>query len=243
VDPTAAPPADAPENAVIVTRGIERDYRTGSEVVHALRGIDVTISRNEFVAIMGPSGSGKSTLMNVIGCLDAPSAGEYWLNRQRVSDLHENDLARIRNREIGFVFQSFNLLPRATAFQNVELPLVYAGIAKAERGAAAREAIEKVGLLHRTNHRPGELSGGEQQRVAIARALVTRPSILLADEPTGNLDSSTGAEVMRLFQELHREGQTLIIITHETAIAERALRQLHLRDGRLVRDLRVERSA
>jgi putative ABC transport system ATP-binding protein len=235
-------PPEAPQDSVILARGIRRDYSMGAEVVHALRGIDVTVRRGEFVAIAGPSGSGKSTLMHVIGCLDAPTAGEYWLNLHNVSDLDEDDLARIRNREIGFVFQTFNLLPRATAFQNVELPLVYAGVGKGERRATAEEVLHRVGLPHRANHRPSELSGGEQQRVAIARALVTRPSILLADEPTGNLDSSTSAEVMRLFQELHREGNTIIVVTHEAAVAEYTQRELHLLDGRLVQDLCREQS-
>jgi len=242
-EPPVQAPADAPPDAVILTRGVRRDYQMGGEVVRALRGIDVAIRRNEFVAIMGPSGSGKSTFMNLIGCLDSPTAGSYWLNRQRVSDLDEDELARIRNREIGFVFQTFNLLPRATALHNVELPLVYGGRGKQERRAAAEEAMQRIGLAHRMAHRPAELSGGEQQRVAIARALVSQPSILLADEPTGNLDSATSAEIMQLFEELHRQGQTIVLVTHEPSIAERTERELHLMDGSLVRDSRTKESA
>lgn len=242
-EPPVQAPADAPPDAVILTRGIGRDYRMGGEVVRALRGIDVAIRRNEFVAIMGPSGSGKSTFMNLIGCLDSPTAGSYWLNRHRVSDLDEDELARIRNREIGFVFQTFNLLPRATALHNVELPLVYAGMKRRERRAVAEEAMRQIGLAHRMNHRPSELSGGEQQRVAIARALVSQPSILLADEPTGNLDSATSAEIMQLFGDLHRQGQTIVVVTHEPSIAERTERELYLMDGSLVRDSRTEESA
>ncbi len=242
-EPPVQAPADAPPDAVILTRGVRRDYQMGGEVVRALRGIDVAIRRNEFVAIMGPSGSGKSTFMNLIGCLDSPTAGSYWLNRQRVSDLDEDELARIRNREIGFVFQTFNLLPRATALHNVELPLVYGGRGKQERRAAAEEAMQRIGLAHRMAHRPAELSGGEQQRVAIARALVSQPSILLADEPTGNLDSATSAEIMQLFEELHRQGQTIVLVTHEPSIAERTERELHLMDGSLVRDSWTKESA
>jgi putative ABC transport system ATP-binding protein len=235
-------PADVPSDSIILTRGIQREFDMGGEVVHAVRGIDVSIRKNEFVAIMGPSGSGKSTLMNLLGCLDAPTAGEYWLNRQRVSDLDEDELARIRNQEIGFVFQTFNLLPRVTALRNVELPLAYAGVGKKKRQALAEEAMQTIGLADRKGHRPSELSGGEQQRVAVARALVTRPSILLADEPTGNLDSATSAEILELFGELHREGHTIIVVTHEAGIAEQAQRQLHLIDGLLVGDFRTERS-
>jgi putative ABC transport system ATP-binding protein len=237
------PPPDAPADAVILTRGVRRDYTRGGEVVRALRGIDIVIRSNEFVAIMGPSGSGKSTLMNLIGCLDSPTAGAYWLNRRRVSDLAEDELARIRNEEIGFVFQTFNLLPRATALHNVELPLLYGGAGRRERRAAAEEAMSRIGLAQRMHHRPNELSGGEQQRVAIARALVSRPSILLADEPTGNLDSATSAEIMQLFHELHGQGQTIIVVTHEVTIARRAERELHLMDGSLVRDSQAEGSA
>ena len=229
-------PGDVPRDAVIVTRNLQRHYDMGGEVVHALAGVDVTIRRNEFVAIMGPSGSGKSTLMNLIGCLDSPTGGEYWLNGHRVSELGDDELARIRNKEIGFVFQTFNLLPRATALHNVELPLVYAGLAAKERRAQATESLRRVGLADRMHHRPNELSGGQRQRVAIARALVNRPSILLADEPTGNLDSATSEEIMGLFEALHRDGQTIVLVTHETDIAAHARRQVHLKDGRLERD-------
>jgi putative ABC transport system ATP-binding protein len=216
---------------VIVTRGIKREYDMGGEVVRALRGLDLAISRNEYVAIMGPSGSGKSTLMNVIGCLDTPSAGEYWLNGHQVSKMTDDELARIRNKEIGFVFQTFNLLPRATALHNVELPLVYAGVSSAERRKRAEEALEKVQLADRMDHRPNELSGGQRQRVAIARALVNRPSILLADEPTGNLDSQTSEEIMKVFEKLSETGQTVIMVTHEADIAAHARRVVVLRDG------------
>ena len=229
-------PADVPRDAVIVTRNLKRDYDMGGEVVHALRGVDLTIRRNEFVAIMGPSGSGKSTLMNLIGCLDTPSEGEYWLNGHRVSDLDDDELARIRNKEIGFVFQTFNLLPRATALNNVELPLVYAGLGGKERRALATEALTRVGLADRLQHRPNELSGGQRQRVAIARALVNTPSILLADEPTGNLDSATSEEILGLFEQLFRDGQTIVLVTHEADIAKHARRQVHLKDGRVERD-------
>jgi putative ABC transport system ATP-binding protein len=229
-------PSDVPRDAVIVTRNLQRDYDMGGEVVHALRGVDVTIRKNEFVAVMGPSGSGKSTLMNLIGCLDSPTAGEYWLNGHRVSELGDDALARIRNKEIGFVFQTFNLLPRATALHNVELPLVYAGLGSKERRTLSAEALDRVGLKDRMQHRPNELSGGQRQRVAIARALVNQPSILLADEPTGNLDSVTSQEIMALFEALHTEGQTIVLVTHETDIAAHARRQVHLRDGRVERD-------
>jgi putative ABC transport system ATP-binding protein len=229
-------PADIPSDAVIITRNLQRDYDIGGEVVHALRGIDIVIRKNEYVAIMGASGSGKSTLMNLIGCLDSPTAGEYWLNGHRVSELHEDELARIRNKEIGFVFQTFNLLPRATAQHNVELPLVYAGLGAKERRALASDALARVGLSDRVQHRPNELSGGQRQRVAIARALVNSPSILLADEPTGNLDSATSEEIMGLFDGLYRDGQTILLVTHEPDIAGHALRQVHLKDGRVERD-------
>jgi putative ABC transport system ATP-binding protein len=229
-------PPDVPRDAVIVTRNLQRDYDMGGEIVHALRGVDVNIRKNEFVAIMGPSGSGKSTLMNLIGCLDSPTGGEYWLNGHRVSELGDDALARIRNKEIGFVFQTFNLLPRATALHNVELPLVYAGLGSRERRAQAADALDRVGLKDRMEHRPNELSGGQRQRVAIARALVNQPSILLADEPTGNLDSATSEEIMGLFEALYRDGQTILLVTHEHDIAAHALRQVHLKDGRVERD-------
>jgi putative ABC transport system ATP-binding protein len=229
-------PTDVPRDAIIVTRNLQRDYDIGGEVVHALRGVDLTIRQNEFVAIMGPSGSGKSTLMNLIGCLDSPTAGEYWLNGHRVSELNDDALARIRNREIGFVFQTFNLLPRATALHNVELPLVYAGLGSKERRDLAMQSLTRVGLADRVQHRPNELSGGQRQRVAIARALVNQPSILLADEPTGNLDSATSEEIMVLFEALYKDGQTILLVTHEVDIAAHARRQVHLKDGRVERD-------
>jgi putative ABC transport system ATP-binding protein len=229
-------PPDVPRDAVIVTRNLQREYDMGGEIVRALRGVDITIRKNEFVAVMGPSGSGKSTLMNLVGCLDSPTAGEYWLNGHRVSELEDDELARIRNKEIGFVFQTFNLLPRATSLHNVELPLVYAGIGAKERKEQATDALVRVGLQDRMQHRPNELSGGQRQRVAIARALVNKPSILLADEPTGNLDSATGEEIMVLFEALHVNGQTIVLVTHEHDIAEHARRQVHLKDGRVERD-------
>ncbi|MEK7380985.1 MAG: ABC transporter ATP-binding protein [Gemmatimonadota bacterium] len=223
-------------DAVIQMRGIRRAYDMGGEVIHALRGVDVEIRRNEYLAIMGPSGSGKSTLMNLIGCLDTPTAGEYWLNGQEVSRMSDDALARVRNREIGFVFQTFNLLPRASALQNVELPLVYAGMGSRERRQRATEALERVGLGDRIGPRPNELSGGQRQRVAIARALVNRPSILLADEPTGNLDSVTSEEIIRVFGLLHDEGQTVVMVTHEPDIATHAARVVVLRDGEIASD-------
>ncbi|HZI75779.1 MAG TPA: ABC transporter ATP-binding protein [Gemmatimonadales bacterium] len=229
-------PPDVPRDAVIVTRNLQRDYDMGGEIVRALRGVDLTIRKNEFVAVMGPSGSGKSTLMNLIGCLDSPTSGEYWLNGHRVSELEDDELARIRNKEIGFVFQTFNLLPRATSLHNVELPLVYAGVGGKERRELASQALTKVGLADRMNHRPNELSGGQRQRVAIARALVNSPSILLADEPTGNLDSATSEEIMSLFESLHGTGQTIVLVTHEQDIAQHAFRQVHLKDGKVERD-------
>jgi putative ABC transport system ATP-binding protein len=235
-------PGDVPRDAVIVTRNLERQYVMGAEIVHALRGVDVTIRRGEFVAIMGPSGSGKSTLMNLIGCLDTPTHGEYWLNGHRVSELADDDLALIRNKEIGFVFQTFNLLPRATALQNVELPLVYAGIPAKERKLLAEEALGRVKLGDRMGHRPNELSGGQRQRVAIARALVNKPSILLADEPTGNLDSTTSEEIIRLFKELYAQGQTIVLVTHEHDIAANARRQVVIRDGKIDRDFETEQN-
>ncbi|HET9275684.1 MAG TPA: ABC transporter ATP-binding protein [Gemmatimonadales bacterium] len=221
---------------IIVVRGLRRDYHMGSEIVQALRGVDLVIRRNEFVALMGPSGSGKSTFMNLIGCLDSPTAGEYWLNGQRVSELGDDELARIRNREIGFVFQTFNLLPRASALQNVELPMVYGGVPSRERRKAGEQALARVGLQDRMHHKPNELSGGQRQRVAIARALVNNPSIILADEPTGNLDSVTSEEILQLFERLYAEGQTIILVTHEHDIAAHARRQVHLRDGKIERD-------
>ncbi len=230
-----APPS---ADGLIRMEGIWRTYEMGQEKVHALRGIDLVIQPNEYVAIIGPSGSGKSTLMNIIGCLDTPTAGRYWLNGRLVSEMDDDELAYIRNREIGFVFQLFNLLPRATALHNVELPLIYAGVPAKERLERARQALEMVDLGDRMHHRPNELSGGQRQRVAIARALVNRPSILLADEPTGALDSKTGAEIMALFDRLHAQGNTVIIVTHEPEVAAHAHRIIHLRDGRIEREER-----
>ena len=228
---TTAVGAAPGQDWVIVTRQLKRQYDMGGEIVRALRGVDLAIRRNEYVAIMGPSGSGKSTLMNLIGCLDTPNEGEYWLNGMLVSTMSDDALARVRNKEIGFVFQTFNLLPRASALQNVELPLVYAGISADERKKRATEALERVQLGQRMHHRPNELSGGQRQRVAIARALVNRPSILLADEPTGNLDSQTSEEIMRVFEELAAQGQTVVMVTHEPDIAVHAKRIIVLRDG------------
>jgi putative ABC transport system ATP-binding protein len=222
---------------------LERRYDMGGEVVHALRGVTLTIRRNEYVAIMGPSGSGKSTMMNILGCLDTPDAGEYWLNGEEVSRLGDDALARVRNREIGFVFQTFNLLPRASALHNVELPLIYAGLSAGERRERAEQALVRVGLAERLHHRPNELSGGQRQRVAIARALVNRPSILLADEPTGNLDSTTSEEIMAVFDELHDQGQTVVMVTHEPDIAAFAERVITLRDGRVASDRSSSESA
>jgi putative ABC transport system ATP-binding protein len=221
---------------VIHVENLVREYVMGTERVQALRGLTLTIRRNEYVAIMGPSGSGKSTFMNLIGCLDTPNGGSYWLSGQEVSRLSDDALARVRNREIGFVFQTFNLLPRASALHNVELPLVYAGVSAKERRDRAVEALTRVGLAQRMHHKPNELSGGQRQRVAIARALVNRPSLLLADEPTGNLDSTTSDEIMRVFKELHQQGQTIVVVTHEPSIAEHAERVVVLRDGRLDSD-------
>jgi putative ABC transport system ATP-binding protein len=229
-------------SAIIRIRDLAREYRMGSERILALRGVTLEIHRNEYVAIMGPSGSGKSTMMNVLGCLDTPTDGEYWLNGEEVSRLSDDALARVRNREIGFVFQTFNLLPRATALHNVELPLVYAGVRARERRDRAETALERVGLGERMHHRPNELSGGQRQRVAIARALVNQPSILLADEPTGNLDSVTSDEIMEVFASLHAAGQTVIMVTHEPEIAARAQRKIVLRDGRVESD-QMEREA
>ncbi len=223
-------------DVIILTHKLTRDYHVGTEVVRALRGVDIQIRRNEFTAIMGPSGSGKSTLMNLLGCLDTPTSGEYWLNSQKVSELSDNELAHIRNKEIGFVFQTFNLLPRATALHNVELPLIYGGVPARKRQERAKWALEKVGLADRMHHRPNELSGGQRQRVAIARALVNDPSILLADEPTGNLDSATSEEIMVVMEVLHDAGQTIVLITHETHVAQHATRQIHLLDGLVEQD-------
>ena len=225
---------------LIETRDLWKTYVMGDEEIHALKGVSISIERGEYVAIMGPSGSGKSTLMNLIGCLDTPSKGTYLLNDKEVSQMNDNELARIRNEEIGFVFQTFNLLPRATALHNVELPLVYAGMGKAARIEQAKAAIEKVELTHRMTHRPNELSGGQRQRVAIARALVNNPSILLADEPTGNLDSKTGVEIMALFARLHQGGNTIILVTHEADIAAYAHRVIAIRDGQVERDVRQQ---
>ena len=223
-------------DVVILTHKLTREYDMGSETVRALRGVSIQIRKNEYVAVMGPSGSGKSTLMNLVGCLDTPTSGEYWLNSQKVSDLVDDELARIRNKEIGFVFQTFNLLPRASALHNVELPLIYAGMSAKERRERAAGSLTQVGLADRMDHRPNELSGGQRQRVAIARALVNNPSILLADEPTGNLDSTTGLEIMALFRELHDAGQTVVMVTHESDIAAQAARVITLRDGLVATD-------
>jgi putative ABC transport system ATP-binding protein len=223
--------------ALIETRDLWKTYQMGDEEIHALRGVSIEIERGEYVAIMGPSGSGKSTLMNLIGCLDTPSQGTYLLNDKEVSQMNDNELARIRNEEIGFVFQTFNLLPRASALHNVELPLVYAGVPKKERLERATTALEKVELAHRMHHKPNELSGGQRQRVAIARALVNNPSILLADEPTGNLDSKTGVEIMGLFARLHQGGNTIVLVTHEPDVAAYAHRAIHIRDGQVEHDI------
>jgi putative ABC transport system ATP-binding protein len=228
---------------VIQIRDMVRTYEMGAETVQALRGLSLEIRRNEYVAIMGPSGSGKSTLMNLIGCLDTPTAGEYWLNGQEVSRMPDDALARVRNKEIGFVFQTFNLLPRASALANVELPLVYAGVGNRQRRQRAEAALTRVGLGNRMDHRPNELSGGQRQRVAIARALVNDPAILLADEPTGNLDSTTSEEIMKVFESLHQQGQTIIMVTHEADIAAHAERTVILRDGRMASDTRRREAA
>jgi putative ABC transport system ATP-binding protein len=222
--------------AIIRTHNLQRHYKMGSETIHALSGVDLSIRRGEYVAIMGPSGSGKSTLMNMIGCLDTPDAGEYWLNGTLVSSMNDRQLARVRNKEVGFVFQTFNLLPRTNALHNVEMPLIYSGMRRKERLARAKRALERVGLAERMSHRPNEMSGGQRQRVAVARALVTEPSILLADEPTGNLDSTTSSEIMALFDELHRAGHTIILVTHEAEIAEHAHRIIFLRGGAIAED-------
>jgi len=224
--------------ALIETVDLWKTYVMGTEEIHALRGVSVQIERGEYVAIMGPSGSGKSTLMNLIGCLDTPSRGSYLLNGKQASEMNDNELARIRNEEIGFVFQTFNLLPRATALHNVELPLVYAGVPAKDRELRAKTALEKVELAQRMTHRPNALSGGQRQRVAIARALVNNPSILLADEPTGNLDSKTGAEIMALFERLHKAGNTIVLVTHEADVAAFAYRTIQIRDGQVENDVR-----
>jgi putative ABC transport system ATP-binding protein len=227
-----------PEHSLIELRGLTKVYVMGSEEVRALDGIDLDIERAEYVTIMGPSGSGKSTLMNLIGCLDTPTAGDYRLEGELVSNLDDDELAAIRNRRIGFIFQTFNLLPRATSLENVELPLIYARVIPADRKERAAQALTKVDLANRLDHRPNELSGGQRQRVAIARALVTEPSILLADEPTGNLDTKTGNEIMALFQQLHADGQTIIVVTHDPAVATLGERTIRLIDGRITEDVR-----
>jgi putative ABC transport system ATP-binding protein len=224
---------------VIKTQELAKVYEMGAEQVHALKGVDVEIRKGEYVAIMGPSGSGKSTLMNLIGCLDSPSSGKYWLAGRLVSELDDDELAYIRNKEIGFVFQTFNLLPRATALHNVELPLIYNGTPAEERLERAKKALERVDLADRMNHKPNELSGGQRQRVAVARALVNSPSIVLADEPTGNLDSKTGDEIMTLFENLYKQGNTIILVTHENDIAQHAHRIIHIRDGKIASDQAV----
>lgn len=226
---------------VIQIKDLYKIYRMGSTEVQAIRGIDLNIGHNEFVAVMGPSGSGKSTLMNIIGCLDSPTSGEYFLNGKNVSELSDNELAHVRNREIGFVFQTFNLLPRANILANVELPLVYCGVRASDRRQRALETLDHVGLAERVHHKPNELSGGQRQRVAVARALVNNPSILLADEPTGNLDSKTGEEIMELFEDLYQQGNTIILVTHEEDIADHARRIIRLRDGKLESDQPMEK--
>ena len=233
--------SEATDNAIIRTHDLRRHYRMGDEFIHALSGVDLVIERGEYVAIMGPSGSGKSTLMNMIGCLDTPDQGEYWLNGKLVSEMNDRELAGVRNTEVGFVFQTFNLLARTNALHNVEMPLLYAGLKRKERIARAETALQRVGLGDRMMHRPSEMSGGQRQRVAVARALVTEPSILLADEPTGNLDSATGVEIMGLFRELHDSGNTILVVTHEADIAKNAERIIYLHDGLIAEDRRKEK--
>jgi putative ABC transport system ATP-binding protein len=223
-------------DAILQLRGITRDFKLGAQTVHVLKGIDLDISKNEYVALMGPSGSGKSTLMNLLGCLDTPTSGSYELNGTDVSSLNDNALAEIRNSEIGFVFQTFNLLPRSTALENVALPLVYAGLSKEERLARAAEVLEQVGLADRMDHRPNQLSGGQRQRVAVARALVNKPALILADEPTGNLDSKTSIEIMKLFDDIQAAGNTVVLVTHEEDIAQYAKRVIRLVDGNIDSD-------
>lgn len=225
---------------VITIRNIIRDFKLGQETVHVLKGIDLDVEHGEYIAIMGPSGSGKSTLMNILGCLDTPTSGTYILNGQDVSKLSDDELAEIRNREIGFVFQTFNLLPRTTALENVALPMVYAGASKKEREARAQEVLTSVGLADRMDHKPNQLSGGQRQRVAVGRALVNNPSIILADEPTGNLDSKTSLEILQLFDDIHKAGNTVIMVTHEEDVAERAHRVIRLRDGIIESDTRIQ---
>lgn len=229
---------------IIKTQNLKRSYQMGEEEVHALNGVDIQIEKGDYVAIMGPSGSGKSTLMNLLGCLDTPTSGEYWLNETAVSSLTDDELARVRNKEVGFVFQTFHLLPRYTALENVQLPLVYSNVDPVERLQRARQALSDVDLADRMSHRPNELSGGQRQRVAVARALINRPSILLADEPTGNLDSNTGKDILGLFDRLHRSGNTIILVTHDAEVASHARRVIRLRDGRIENDsLNEARSA
>ena len=238
-----APHAVRPPGALVIEiEGVTKLYQMGEETIRALRGVSLKIRRNEYLAIMGPSGSGKSTLMNMLGCLDTPTSGHYDFTGKHVAEMDDDELAGIRNREIGFVFQTFNLLPRSTALHNVELPLIYAGVGRAERLSRAREALEHVGLGDRVHHRPNELSGGQRQRVAIARALVTRPSIILADEPTGNLDSKTGVEILALFEQLYAQGNTLIVVTHEEDVARHARRIVRLRDGLIESDQTIAES-
>jgi len=239
IDTRGAPTAVAGASDVIRVKGIAREFAMGTEIVHALRPLDLVVPRNQYLAIMGPSGSGKSTLMNILGCLDTATHGEYWLNGINVSQMTDKQLAHVRNRQIGFVFQTFNLLARATALRNVELPLLYAGVGRAERKERATAALERVELGARLQHKPNELSGGQRQRVAVARALVSKPALLLADEPTGNLDSRTGDEVLALFAQVHAEGQTIIVVTHDPEIAAHAQRRLVLRDGLVVSDEHV----